>query len=165
MNIWTIGIDPGAKGAISLLDRHGELLECEDMPSPDGTVSGASLADLIDNWMQPRGPLGMVTAIVEKVGAMPKQGVASTFKFGTNYGVALGVLGALRIRTVLVTPAQWKREMRLSRDKGASRAAADRRWPSDADLFRRVKDDGRAEAALIAAWWLDGHGRRQDGAR
>jgi hypothetical protein len=25
-------------------------------------------------------------------------------------------------------------------------------WPDKADLFKRAKDDGRAEAALIAHW-------------
>jgi crossover junction endodeoxyribonuclease RuvC len=33
--------------------------------------------------------------------------------------------------------------------KDAARAEAIRRWPSHASLFARVKDDGRAEAALI----------------
>ena len=34
--------------------------------------------------------------------------------------------------------------------KDAARAEAIRRWPNNAALFARVKDDGRAEAALIA---------------
>jgi crossover junction endodeoxyribonuclease RuvC len=34
--------------------------------------------------------------------------------------------------------------------KDAARAEAIRRWPGQAQLFARVKDDGRAEAALIA---------------
>jgi crossover junction endodeoxyribonuclease RuvC len=33
--------------------------------------------------------------------------------------------------------------------KDAARSNAIRRWPAKADLFARVKDDGRAEAALI----------------
>jgi coenzyme F420-reducing hydrogenase alpha subunit len=36
------------------------------------------------------------------------------------------------------------------RSKDASRAEAIRRWPGHAALFARVKDDGRAEDALIA---------------
>jgi hypothetical protein len=31
-----------------------------------------------------------------------------------------------------------------------ARGDAVRRWPAQADLFARVRDDGRAEAALIA---------------
>jgi hypothetical protein len=34
--------------------------------------------------------------------------------------------------------------------KDAARSEAIRRWPDKARLFARVKDDGRAEAALIA---------------
>jgi hypothetical protein len=36
------------------------------------------------------------------------------------------------------------------RDKDAARAEAIRRWPGQAGLFARKKDDGLAEAALIA---------------
>jgi hypothetical protein len=39
-------------------------------------------------------------------------------------------------------------EARASKD--AARSEAIRRWPNHAGLFARVKDDGRAEAALIA---------------
>jgi hypothetical protein len=35
-----------------------------------------------------------------------------------------------------------------AKDKAHSEAI--RRWPANAELFARVKDDGRAEAALIA---------------
>jgi hypothetical protein len=44
--------------------------------------------------------------------------------------------------------------MGLHSDKGESRALAMRLWPDHGDRFARVKDDGRAEAALIAWWWL-----------
>jgi hypothetical protein len=48
----------------------------------------------------------------------------------------------------------WKRAVGIppGKDgaKDAARSEAIRRWPQKADLFARVKDDGRAEAALIA---------------
>jgi hypothetical protein len=44
--------------------------------------------------------------------------------------------------------------MGVSRDKGAHRAAAQNLFPQQASAFARVKDDGRADAALLVAWWL-----------
>jgi crossover junction endodeoxyribonuclease RuvC len=53
----------------------------------------------------------------------------------------------------LLTPAQWKRLVGIPPGKAgakdAARSEAIRRWPGKADLFARVKNDGRAEAALI----------------
>jgi crossover junction endodeoxyribonuclease RuvC len=48
----------------------------------------------------------------------------------------------------------WKREVGIAPGKigakDAARSQAIRRWPAQASLFARVRDDGRAEAALIA---------------
>jgi hypothetical protein len=38
----------------------------------------------------------------------------------------------------------------VANTKDAARSEVIRRWPDKAELFARVKDDGRAEAALIA---------------
>ena len=94
---------------------------------------------------------------VEKVGAMPKQGIASTWKFAQGYGTILGAVSGCALRCRRVTPAVWKRNLGLSKDKGASRRLACELWPAQSAMFARVKDDGRAEAALIAEY-----GRRQE---
>ena len=53
-----------------------------------------------------------------------------------------------------MTPPSWKRLVGIAPGKDgakdAARSEAIRRWPAQAGLFARVKDDGRAEAALIA---------------
>jgi len=51
-----------------------------------------------------------------------------------------------------VTPSKWKAHFGLTRDKGVSRGMAMQRFPEYAEKFKRVKDDGRAEAALIALY-------------
>ena len=85
---------------------------------------------------------------------MPKQGVSSTFKLAQHYGELRGVLAALGIPFIDVRPVDWKRHYRLTRkDKDASRALAQERWPS-APLGRK-KDHGRAEAMLLAQYGLD----------
>jgi crossover junction endodeoxyribonuclease RuvC len=93
-------------------------------------------------------------AYVELVGARPGEGAVGAFAFGRSRGVVEGVLGALGVPVTFIAPTSWKRAVGLpaGRDgaKDAARSEAIRRWPDQAGLFARVKDDGRAEAALIA---------------
>jgi crossover junction endodeoxyribonuclease RuvC len=83
---------------------------------------------------------------------MPKQGVSSSFNFGVAYGIVRGVIGALPLPMLFVTPNEWKREFRLGSDKSQSRVLAGRMYPNNAHTFSRVRDDGRAEAVLIATF-------------
>ena len=100
----------------------------------------------------------MVTeAVVEKVSAMPGQGVSGMFRFGTSYGIVLGVLGALEIPTRLVTPGRWKADAGLlKKDKDVSRLKAIEEFPAMAGYLVRKKDVGRADAIWIARWGLSG---------
>lgn len=81
---------------------------------------------------------------------MPAQGVASTFKFGLAFGMALAMTQRINAPTHLVTPQKWKKDLGLSSDKNDSLAMARKLWP-DAPLERK-KDNGRAEALLLAHW-------------
>ena len=76
------------------------------------------------------------------------------FAFGRSRGICEGVLAALGIPASHIAPAAWKRAVGIAPGKDgakdAARSEAIRRWPAKAALFDRVKDDGRAEAALIA---------------
>lgn len=158
----TIGIDPGLSGAIGVL-ADGEPIEVHDMPTRTfgkfAEVDDVRLAAII------RGVRGnhrgaWVSACIERVQAMPeslkgvRQGGTSNFRFGESYGVARAVLGALSIPYERVAPVQWKPHFALSgSDKDASRQLALKRFPSMADRLARKKDDGRAEALLIALWF------------
>jgi crossover junction endodeoxyribonuclease RuvC len=61
-------------------------------------------------------------------------------------------LAAHQVPVQYVTPAKWKKYFGLSKNKGSSRGLAIQRFPQVSDKFSRVKDDGRAEAALIALY-------------
>lgn len=137
-------------GAIALIDGHDlALIDAYDMPVVNGLVSPFLLHELED-WRT-----GFGTVVLEDVHAMPKQGVTSSFGFGRTKGVIEGVFAANGRPITYVSPAKWKRALGLTKDKGASRRRAIELWPDKAALFARVKDDGRAEAALIAYWWLN----------
>ena len=154
-----IGIDPGKGGAIAALDSYGVLLTVDDMPVTGKVVNGALVDELLGNWCDPLGDTEPVV-VIEDVHSMPKQGVASSFSFGRSLGVVEGVALGRGCSVRYVSPARWKRALGLTADKGTARRRAIELWPSKAALFARVKDDGRAEAALIAHWWLThGDGR------
>lgn len=143
------GIDPGINGAVAFyVSTVPALVSAEDLPIVDGMTDAASLARTIEA-MRPD------LAVIERVGAMPKQGVSSTFRFGQAFGIAIGVVAALGVPVVMVAPARWKKHFGLPADKEASRARALQRWPGRAELFRRKKDHGRAEAALLAAYGVE----------
>lgn len=108
---------------------------------------------------------GIDQALVEKVGAMPKQGVSSTFTFGMSLGVVLGAMAAMGTPLDRVDPSEWKSGSRLNglKDIEAKKAAlnyAKELWPQHAAIFNVVGNHGMAEAALMARWFfLKGPGR------
>lgn len=158
-----IGIDPGLTGAVAILwpDGHAEVMDTPTTRVARGSdYLAASMADIVMSVIitEPRG----VAAALEQGMAMPKQGLTSTFKTGRGVGLWEGILAGLGVAYELVPSQRWKRGLGLpvGSDKSASRLYAQRLFPAIAERFARVKDDGRAEAALIAEWR-----RRQEGAR
>lgn len=153
---YIIGIDPGASGAVAILEIDtGKLVQVFDMPSVDISVAGKSKKRVAPYLLAEELRLYNVAgtrAVVESVSAMPGQGVSSMFAFGHAFGLALGVLAGMTITAELVTPAKWKRDLRVNPGKDGSRLLAMTLWPDQAGEFKRVRDDGRAEAALIGHW-------------
>ena len=143
-----IGIDPGVSGALALLDDNNKLIEVVDMPvMPFGKtkrqVNAAELGKIL--------PTKAVVAYLEQVSAFPGQGVTAMFNFGMSYGVIQGVLGALQIPVVFVTPQAWKKRAGLiGKNKDYARTLAQQLYPK-ANLSYK-KNIGRAEAILIARY-------------
>ena len=142
-----LGVDPGATGALAMIDNElGALVVCD---TPYVRVNGrmqineGALAGLLRAYSPD-------IAWIERVHAMPKQGVTSAFNFGLAYGIIRGALMALEIPTNLVTPNEWKRHFRLGASKDEARLVACRQFPRMTSYFDLKKDHGRAEAALIA---------------
>lgn len=156
MNHYIVGIDPGLTGALAFLDLEGVLLHVADMPVAANEVTGAGLLSVLKEWedfAEKRSPNG-ITVVVEQLAAYPKNGSIGNFKVGFSYGVILGVVAA-RWQVERVRPGVWKRVMGVTADKETSRKRALDLWPSSTELFKRKKDSGRAEAALIARWFYE----------
>jgi crossover junction endodeoxyribonuclease RuvC len=148
-----IGIDPGIGGALALLSRDEDLIDVADMPVlRDGSggraaVNAPLLAELLARWYARE-------VVCEFVAARPKEGAVGAFSFGRSRGVVEGACAVLGLPIRFLTPPSWRRTIGLPPDrdgaKDAARSEAIRRWPAKAALFARAKDDGRADAALIA---------------
>lgn len=151
-----IGVDPGINGAIAFLNDDLTLVAVHDMPVMAATktrkqVNAAELAKIIGKTAQSH--VTLATAVVERVGSMPKQGVSGMFSFGQSYGVVLGIFAALMVPVVLITPVAWKKKAQLlGKDKDAARALAQQLYPQ-APLAAK-KDIGRADAILIGRFGL-----------
>jgi crossover junction endodeoxyribonuclease RuvC len=151
-----IGFDPGLDGAYTVLDRGSNIVQVFDMPTVEvqvgksmkRKVAPAAIADELKMFC------GQSRAIVESVAARPGQGVSSMFGFGRSLGVLEGVLAGLGIPYELVPPQTWAKQMRIAPGKGGSRQRAMEVWPDKAGEFKRVKDDGRADSALIALYLM-----------
>jgi crossover junction endodeoxyribonuclease RuvC len=111
-----IGIDPGLSGGIAMLQLGpmGEVINVEAVPMPTrpgpagkGDVDGHCVATQIRAWQGRK--LEIISAAVESVHSMPKQGVASAFTFGKGYGKILGILEAYAIPLEEPTPQQWQK--------------------------------------------------------
>tara|TARA_R100000781_G_scaffold11839_2_gene10691 strand:- start:4708 stop:5193 length:486 start_codon:yes stop_codon:yes gene_type:complete len=106
-----LGIDPGAGGAIACWEKGITSHKC-----PKSTEE---MSSLVQSYVGKN----KAYAYIEQVHAMPHDGRSSLFKFGTNYGMWLGILAAHGIEVEKVSPQKWmkywkvKLDIELSKDK------------------------------------------------
>ena len=152
-----LGVDPGLGGALALYNvKRPESSEVFSMPLAKGALDSASLADLVASFTFHH---SSIHAAVENVHSRPRQ--AGAFNFGLSTGIIHGVLAAHGIPMTLISPSLWKVKMGLQRGpdepasatKDRARELAAKLFPHLADQFKRKKDDGRAEALLLAVYY------------
>jgi len=149
------GIDPGLSGAICIFDVDKGALTILDMPTYEVKIGSTMKRRLSEPMLaELLRPHEIDHVALELVASMPKQGVSSTFVFGQTYGGIRGVLAGLRLTLTMVTPTKWTRDLKVSGGKDANRHRAAQLFPAYAASFSRAKDDGRADAALLAYWLL-----------
>lgn len=159
MTVTWIGIDPGQSGGLSFISEHAVgAVVMPIHPKADQKMWGSPV-----DWMEVFTTLRSwrtkeTYAVVERSQAMPKQGVSSTFKYGSSYGGLLTVLQVLQIPYHLVRPYTWKKAV-LGEGETSGKESAIRycqaRWPS-LSLLRNIRcrtpHDGMADALCIAAY-------------
>lgn len=155
-----IGIDPGVLGAVAVISGHG--ISIKDTPVAKVKVGHdylvADMRALLLAAVSDTGPADPVLAVLEQgvaiVRAGGKGGVFPNAKALRGAGIWEGLLAGLGIPYELVQPAKWKAQMGVAKGspKGEVRVLAQRLFPDAARDLARVKDDGRAEALLLAAY-------------
>lgn len=155
MTALVAGIDPGMTGALALVEVDTlRAVEIVDFPvlrvgaAGKHTADEAGLFEILSQWRD----VGCVLVVYESQQAYPKQGLSSAFSLGVTFGVVRATIAAVGIAREPVSPRTWKKDAGLGRDKAGSRAAALRIFPLARDQLGRKKDEGRAEALLIAAY-------------
>lgn len=145
-----MGVDPGKSGAACLLTEDKGFFFV-DWPKDDDTLA---LANELKQWQV---GYEIRLCVLEKVHAMPKQGVSSTFSFGANFGAWRAILSVLQVPHVLITPQAWQKGLVTKSDgdtpKKRVMAVVKRLFPAEGQHFVGPKGawkDGRADAALMA---------------
>src|SRR4029077_7744184 len=115
-----MGVDPGSISAaygIIPWDVEGGVESAMGfhMPVVNKMVDGKAFGYVLSLYSP-------AYAVVEKVNAMPKQGVTSSFRFVMGYGIIHGALAAKNVKIIEVAPGVWKRHFHLSADKEQARA-------------------------------------------
>jgi crossover junction endodeoxyribonuclease RuvC len=157
MKLVVAGIDPGLHGAIALYDADDRrVIEIWDMPTLE-IKRGKTIKRRIDLQqlkfiVADLQLFGVSHVYTEDVGGMPGQSAPAAFSFGYAAGVVTGFIAASQIPITAVTASVWKKALGLRGNKDDARMLASELLPAAAHFWRRKKDDGRAEAALIARY-------------
>lgn len=154
----TVGVDPGLKGALAFL-HNGKYLNVIDMPimsKGSGSVKNEVNPSALLAFLKTNCPHDEdVLVALERVNAMPGQGVSSVFSLGDSFGCARSCIAACNYELTYVTPRTWKKHFNLTSDKEMCRAAAVKMFPEANTLLHLKKHADRAEALLMARWLFD----------
>ncbi len=147
-----VGIDPGLSGAIAVLFDDDRQPLWHPMPTVRSGKKRAIDGALARDWIFD--PMESSLVAIEKVGAMPGQGVTSCFSFGAGWGKIQGVCDGLRLPYVMVAPQTWKKKILdgLGHDKTATIRYCMMRWPTLGLIAPgcRTPHDGAADALCLA---------------
>ena len=161
MNI--IGIDPGKTGAMAIYSRSWAVHDCPTVEIKSGktkkevadpTLMAALMREVVQSFDHLEGQ-GDIHVFIEKVHAMPKQGVSSSFNFGMGYGAWHGIIAAMQLPVTFVTPQAWMKVMlqgMAKGDKQAGRLRALQLFPYLAEELKLKKHDGRGDALCIGEY-------------
>ncbi len=140
-----VGIDPGASGGIAVIAPHDSWAFA--MPETEKDV--AQEIEAISGFSK------NIRCLLERVHAMPGQGVTSMFNFGMNYGMLRMSLCCHLISFDDVTPQKWQKGFSLPSLKkaGTNTAKKNAHKARAQQLFPKLKVTHKiADALLIAEY-------------
>ena len=150
-----LGIDPGSTGGLAIVENNNNTLPhiVLALRMPTVTIYGKKIIDTkkIAKELENH---SIDVSIIEKVHAMPRQGVTSSFQFGRNFGGIETLSYIFSKRVDYVAPAIWKKYLGLGTSKKESLDLARLKF-GDSDLWSLKSNDGIAEAALLTLYWIE----------
>ena len=150
-----MGIDPGSNGGISIIKKFSEKLPEIVFSSrmPVVAIFGKKIIDTLKIYNILK--LHQIdVAILEKVHAMPRQGVTSSFQFGRSFGGIEALCYILAKRVDYVAPAVWKKAVGVGSSKQDSLDMARLKF-GESSLWQKKSNDGIAEASLLSLYWIE----------
>ena len=158
MNV--LGIDPGASGGLAIVNSKTlKIIRGTRMPTykiQPGISKGSKFYDIIS----PGGIMAFAdnvkidTAVIEAVASRPEQSAQSGFQFGRVTGGVEAMAHMIAKDLVWVSPQRWKSHYHLSINKAESIMVAKANF-KETYTWKFKKDEGIAEAALMALWFID----------
>ena len=151
VNEIVIGIDPGLKGAIAIMEtKTGSLLTAIALPD--------DILALYQVLHSTKAIYPSMIIAVEKAQTIPgRQSVKGAFTSGRNFGMLQAVIRLLYVPAQYIPPLTWQAEMHKGADgpgpKERSLSVAKNLWPCEKFTYteKQIKpQDGIVDAMLIA---------------
>lgn len=152
-----MGLDPGISGGISVIETKQNKLPkiLYSLKMPVVSMYGKKIVDtkkVYESLISYK----IDISIIEKVHAMPRQGVTSSFQFGRSFGAIETLAYLLSKRVDYVAPAVWKKHLGVGASKKDSLDLARLKFGNN-DIWNKKTNDGIAEASLLVLYWISKH--------
>lgn len=148
-----VGIDPGLKGALVVLETAtGNLLD--KLPMPDEILTTYRWLHSHKNTFPT-----MIIALEKPLVIKGKSSLVGSFGMGKNYGALYASIRLLYVQLQIIPPQSWTAELHKGADgdgpKAKSLCVAKNLWPWEKFTYteKQVKaQDGLVDAMLIAEY-------------
>lgn len=153
-----VGIDPGATGAIALVDTVTKETQVWDFPKLEKDIDCLGVVEICKELKD------IDLCIVENVHAMPMQSTVSGFRFGIAVGIARIIPAIISCRVEYISPQRWKKFFAVNGATGTPKSVlkekavlkARQLFPQQQKILLKSKD-GRSEALLLAEYGVRNH--------
>lgn len=152
-----IGIDPGLKGSMCVLDKNGGPPVIQRLPTAQRIRANGKVVNTIDTVALSEMLRKLVpdpndaVCFLEDVHSCPKDGRTAAFTFGGVQVAIQSTIALYGLPTRFIAPSAWKVRMKCTGPKKNARMRCEKLYPAHKHLFKSIDD---CEATLIATYGL-----------
>ena len=164
---YMIGIDNGLKGGIACVDEGERIVTVVPMPVLKGKKTDYDISTIKDMFTALK-RMGHMSAVIEQAHVRPICGKRASYSIGMSYGLMLGILNALGIGCVVVSPTRWMNDIlkgNLRKEYKGSMRYCQLKYP-DTNFHEgksKKMHDGMTDAVCIALWGMRNTGQMPSG--